>query len=175
MTATGAAPRVMPAELYHGGKPGLEAGDVLLPPSETGVISVTRMMREHDTTCPDCKRIVPAKVRFTEDSEGEDSWVYAGPLASAAAHAGLWTINPFREGSGYVYKIRPLGTCVPDAHKAPPDGAWQCERAVVEQVICRGVPREIFVRLGLEPPENAEIYLRHVREWWPGRRTAAAP
>jgi hypothetical protein len=131
-------------ELFHGGKPGLEPGDFLLPPNQTGLRSLTAMINEHkQVTCFCEARIFAIQMKHISGTfDGEDDWVYASPsIPIATVHAAVWTVNPFYEGKGSVYRIRPEGRIEQDRHKIPP-GSWQMERAVVVEVLERDVPGE---------------------------------
>jgi hypothetical protein len=117
-----------PPVWYHGGIPGLEVGDFILPPSETGVLTVGEVVKrrgEHLWRLAGYAKDDPSRVSVTRY------------LVDAEYYAGLWTINPFREGKGDVYRVVPE-----DRPEHPrPGNDWICPRAAVAEVVARGVTR----------------------------------
>jgi hypothetical protein len=113
----------------HGGKPGLKAGDQVLPPAETGAETLGSILRETD----------PYESRLSGRSFSRPDVVYvATDLEVAAGYATLWTLSPFHDGDGAVYEVRPSGEVVPDPHARMgwADGeCWMCPRAAVTRIV----------------------------------------
>jgi hypothetical protein len=137
---------------FHGGQPGLRPGDEILPSGQTGVVTLDEIVREHDPAgydemfpCP----TRPDRVYVTDRS------------VVAYLFAAQWSVSPFCEGSGTVYRVRPRGRLEPDPGTPDADGtvrAWMCEAAVVERVISGDVPAGLAASCGYM--REAGDYLR---------------
>ncbi|MEV7805077.1 hypothetical protein AB0O28_19210 [Microbispora sp. NPDC088329] len=114
------------SRLWHGGVPGLQPGDLLLPPGQTGITTSSQILAAlgfdpHENGVePD--RMRTDRVYLTRDRE------------FARAYAATWTAKArhgFRIGCGALYVARPIGESWPD-----PDlpGCVECERAEVVAV-----------------------------------------
>src|SRR5690348_5885925 len=90
-----------PAETwYHGGVPGLQPGDLILPPCKTGALTFGEVMRQYD----------PAHWLASGFGEDHPALVHViSEIANAMQYAALWTICPWREGDGHVYLVAPDG------------------------------------------------------------------
>jgi hypothetical protein len=121
---------------FHGGRPGLAAGDYILPPSETGMPTYGDIVRELDPA---------AWAELDSRQNTRADRVYAGPAALAVQYACLWTVSPFAEGDGAVYAVRPDGEDEPDPQAA---GCRQCSRAVITRVVVPAVTRRYTSRCG---------------------------
>jgi hypothetical protein len=98
---------------YHGGTPGLEPGDKLLPPSETGVKSFIEVL-----ACYGINRFnrLARTSAFLKKHTGQDHWaedkVYLcgdDTYDDARSYAGLYSFADFRQGLGTVYLAEPGG------------------------------------------------------------------
>lgn len=114
----------MPKEdlrLWHGGKPGLSPGDLLLPPCETGVLTRVDLLTAAGIITPDwmdADRNRRDRVYLTRDRE----------LARAYAYSWEWD----QLGRGALYIARPVGPSWPDPDLL--DHSIECERAEVVAV-----------------------------------------
>lgn len=103
---------------WHGGAPGLRAGDLLLPPCETGVITRVQILEEAGIISPDymeSDRNRLDRVYLTHNKE----------LAKAYAYSWGWETL----GRGALYVARPIGP-----YQADPDlleHSIECERAEI--------------------------------------------
>src|SRR5690554_5083095 len=78
-------------ELWHGGAPGMNVGDVLLPPDETGFAWTSLAVNED---------VGLANPNYRTDR------VYAtGDRELAQAFAAYWTREPNRKGGGWLYTV----------------------------------------------------------------------
>lgn len=114
--------------LWHGGVPGLNPGDLLLPPNQTGIITTTQIAQtlgfdphEHGV---EADRMRPDRVYLTPHRE------------LARAYAACWTSKTdsgLRTGYGSLYVARPVGEFWPDPDL--PDGVGiECEQAEIVAV-----------------------------------------
>lgn len=97
---------------FHGGKPGLNAGDMLLPPTESGE---DMLAKYGETDTPDCGRVF-----ITRDPR------YAATYACTYPN-------------GDVYEVEPLGRTGEDVTLPIAGLSRWCERARVTRVTRRGV------------------------------------
>ncbi|MDR3589278.1 MAG: hypothetical protein P4N41_06410 [Negativicutes bacterium] len=102
---------------YHGGIPGLNPGDMLLPPAVTGKSTLLEHAKEIDPNC------VQRADRVYIVTEREMADVYA-------------LVYPY----GDTYKVRPVGELEHDADCKEPGLSFQCEKAEIIAVIRRGKP-----------------------------------
>lgn len=100
---------------FHGGKPGLNVGDELLPPSQTG--NATLLAYCDDWPDPERRAF---RVFLTRDPR--DAASYAAVLPG-----------------GDVYEAVPIGPTEPDPGCIVPGHAIQCARARIIRVTRRGV------------------------------------
>lgn len=105
---------------YHGGVPGLSAGDLLLPPAETGERS------QADLGNGKCRR--------------DRVYLTTVPVV-ASMMAAAWRIDT-ADVSGDVYEVEPLGEVEPDPDYSGPAGeSVQVPRALVIRLVKMGAPR----------------------------------
>lgn len=93
---------------YHGGPPGRDKGDALLPPCETGA--------------PSLSEFGAAEFHRT------DRVYLTTSYAAALLYACCW------EG-GVVYRCQPAGELEPDPDCTEAGLSWQCRQALVKEVI----------------------------------------
>ena len=98
---------------YHGGKPGLNVGDLLLPPTESGFDSDAKYGTEVDE--PDRGRVF-----ISRDPRHAATYAYTYPL-------------------GDVYEVEPLGAFGRDKDLVIAGLSSWCERARVVRVTRRAV------------------------------------
>jgi len=109
-----------PVIWYHGGVPGLEPGDLILPRCRTGV------------------------PRFNMRDDARPDVVYVtSDVSLATAFAALWSICPWLDGNGDVYRVAP-------DESMPWRSALEatCSRARVTGVVTRSVTRQCGYALG---------------------------
>lgn len=117
----------MAESYYHGGPPGLHVGDLILPPSETGV--------------PSCSEFGAAAVHRNDR-------VYLctdinGAYLFAAMHP---------SGKGRVYEVEPIGGVEPDPdYNGPPGESVQVPRARIVRVIPLGRQDRDAIRRAVFP------------------------
>jgi hypothetical protein len=80
-----------PLRLWHGGAPGRRVGDLLLPPSQTGVISAVLQMSLEAGMADISQR--PDRVYVTTDRHLAEAW------------AGVWTPDGAKHGGGALYRV----------------------------------------------------------------------
>ncbi|NJP27068.1 hypothetical protein FLW53_23290 [Microbispora sp. SCL1-1] len=111
--------------LWHGGAPGLQPGDLLLPPAQTGIATSSDILialtgfDPHDNGV-ETDRMRTDRVYLTRDRE------------LARAYAACWTAKAehgLQVGRGALYVARPIGEVWPDPDL--PDVSVECERAEV--------------------------------------------
>ena len=78
--------------LWHGGAPGRRVGDLLLPPSKTGIASAVLQM-SLEAGMPDISQR-PDRVYVTTDRQLAEAW------------AGVWTPDGAKHGGGALYRGR---------------------------------------------------------------------
>lgn len=118
---------------YHGGQPGLEPGDLILPPAETGITTLGSILAEHD----------PWLHRSTGRYLDLADRVYLADLGIAVGYACLWTACPWTEHDGAVYAVRPLGELErdPDPDSRARGRCWMASRAEITRVVYPAVAR----------------------------------
>jgi hypothetical protein len=121
------------ARWFHGGFPGLKRGGKILPPSVTGVVSVSAIAEMEGN------QDIRDKVRAVH----RDDRVY---LARDMRAALLWaSLHPAYGGArkgGDLYEVTPDGPLEADPDYLPGDGGSACcESATIVKVIARRVPR----------------------------------
>lgn len=112
--------------LFHGGFPGLQPGDYILPPAESGVSS----MRD-DSRRAGFSRITTATDRVYVTTER--------PLAAAAA--AYWSTREPKKGRGWLYRVELDDDDLTPDEDIPrgPFISFQLPRARVAAVLDRGV------------------------------------
>jgi hypothetical protein len=113
-----------PVSWFHGGIPGLEPGDLILPPRETGVLTIGEVLKRHAPAvwlAAGYAKDDPSRVSLTRD------------LAEAKYHAVLWSVTPWREGAGHVYRVEPAERPV----RVPGWLESTCSQATVTEVVTR--------------------------------------
>lgn len=123
---------------FHGGYPGLQPGDLLLPPDETGT--------EHRLSSYAAALDGPAHARRT------DRVYLTTDRQIARAYAAF-----YRDGA--LYEVGPAGPLEPDPDCTTPGLSWQCEAATVlvvvdPAVLFRDRRPERWIRM-LTPPTPA--------------------
>jgi len=117
---------------YHGGIRGLQPGDLILPPDETGAVSVA------DVGAPTEELSIRVAQVHRKDRVYLTSDVFAARVF-ASLHP-----NSRRRYGGDVYEVEPIGDVEPDPDYLVGDGgSVQAARARVVAVIQRRVPRPI--------------------------------
>lgn len=101
---------------YHGGVPKMEKGDVILPPSITGVSTLLQYAKKIDPNAVQRNDMV----YITTDRK-------AAEIFAAAYHF------------GDVYKVKPIGKLSDDPDCTEDGLSYQCEKAVVIAVLRRNV------------------------------------
>jgi len=99
-----------PIVYYHGGRPGMKAGQLILPPSITGVRSQADYMPDHS-----CRK---------------DRVYVATAFDAACLYAGGY---PHPRG-GCVYEVEPIGTLEPDPDCDMPGLSYAVEKARIVRV-----------------------------------------
>lgn len=100
---------------FHGGRPNMKRGQMILPPSVTGFRAAA-----------DC---LPGQV---DASHVRRDRVFVTSAADAAAvFAALY---PSIRRPGCVYQVEPLGPLEPDPDCLEPGHSWQCQRARIIRV-----------------------------------------
>lgn len=108
---------------YHGGRPRLLPGELLLPPAVTGVEDTITSGRWTLPDDPDRAVLRPDRVYLTMSRD------------EATLFAGLWTDGIARRG-GSVYAVEPIGDLDPDPdYRGTPRLAWMCESARIIAVV----------------------------------------
>jgi hypothetical protein len=124
-------------KLWHGGAPGLRAGDILLPRAETNIFRHYRIMEDLHSAglggwLAYAGRPYPGhsgNVYLTGDRQVARDF---------AAGYSAWLEAIGAPGMGCLYRVKPDGPAVVD----PTAGdAWACQRAVVKAVDEESVPR----------------------------------
>jgi hypothetical protein len=126
---------------FHGGQPGLEVGDLILPPSETGVQTWPDLLAELD----------PEGLRVSGQSARPRDWIHMGILRAASTHAAWWTLCPFTEGAGAVYEVKAAGEVIADP--TCPGAGWMARSAAIVRVVEPALPRAAALRI--PPPGSA--------------------
>ena len=149
---------------WHGGQPGLTVGAVLLPPDQTGVITLGAVLAER------CPWLAEATGRARDRT---DRVYIADTQVVPVIAAAMWTLTPWCDGDGAVYLVRPCGELEPDLAKNLPgrvgafDGScWMCERAVIRAVVYPALGRE-YVMAEVPGAARAAGLLRAVAEGRP--------
>jgi hypothetical protein len=113
---------------FHGGVPGLDVGDSLLPPSVTEAISTTLQSTIEEG--------------LTEIAQRPDKVYMTSRVNLARGYASVW-VNPDtgNAGGGWVYEVEVEdGTMEPDQDLLSCDGtAFQADSAVIIRIQDRGV------------------------------------
>lgn len=121
---------------YHGGIPGLRVGQYILPPAETGAVSVAEL--------PDAPPEMQAEIEKVHRRDR----VY---LTTSRGVAELWACfypGPSTVRGGDVYRVEPEGDVEPDPDYLGDDGASVCApRARIVGIVCTGVRRNRGARL----------------------------
>jgi 8-oxo-dGTP diphosphatase len=132
-----APPVVPPIVFYHGGRPGLHVGDLLLPPTITGV--TTRMVRgtaHLEMPCPPSLQAVFDReegcVFLTRDI------IYATQMAA------------LRPGAGAVYQAEPMGSITHGRSFAGVVEETRCDRARIVAVVDKHVTWDKAVSFAIE-------------------------
>lgn len=115
--------------LFHGGVTGLNVGDRIIPPSESGVKAAADYLPDQSQA----EHVRRDRVYITSD------------LQAAILFAALRS-----PGGGDVYAVLPESPVEPDAdYLAEPCDSWQCPAAIVLTVVERGVtiPPDILAEL----------------------------
>jgi hypothetical protein len=120
---------------FHGGVGGLQLGDLILPPSETGAVTFADIVREHD---PAFWQELTSRHITRRDR------VYCGPASTALQYSALWSLSPFTEGDGAVYAVEPAADADPDP--AAPRRWLEARRATVTAVVIPRVTREYVLQ-----------------------------
>ena len=97
---------------FHGGYPGLRAGETLQPPDTTGTDRTLSQWVSHEA--PHAKRRDVVYVASVRDV--------------ARAYAAFYP-------DGALYEVRPLGDIEPDPDCETPGLSWQCPAATVLSVV----------------------------------------
>jgi hypothetical protein len=114
---------------YHGGVAGLRRGNLILPPAETGAVSIA------DVGVPTSE--LAAKVAR---NHRKDRVYLTARLDVARVFASLAVTG--RKRGGDVYRVEPLGEIEVDMDYLLDDGgSVQVARARVVEVVARRVPR----------------------------------
>lgn len=101
-------------KFYHGGVPGMEKGDIILPPSITGMSTLLQYSKQIDP-----------------DGVQRHDRVY---ITTSRAAADLFASSYPR---GDVYKVKPIGELSEDPDCTEEGLSYQCEKAVVVAAIRR--------------------------------------
>ena len=99
---------------FHGGVPGLQIGDRLLPPDTSGT---TRTVSEH-----------AAQLCAGEHATRRDLVYVTTERQVARAYAAFYP-------DGALYRVIPCGPVVADPDHRVPGISWHCPLAIVQQVI----------------------------------------
>ncbi|WP_236244521.1 hypothetical protein [Streptomyces sp. CC210A] len=111
-------------ELFHGGVPGLDMGDQLMPPNKSGTTATTQ------------------RYALPNSAARQPGWVYLTPDPEiAAAYAAMYP-------DGGLYMVKPLGPLQPDPMSPEPGLMWRCRAArvlvpVIQCVTLRSQPHLI--------------------------------
>jgi len=124
---------------YHGGVSGLRVGQYILPPAETGAISVAEL--------PDA----PADMQAEIEKVHRRDRVY---LTTTRGVAELWACfcpGPSTVRGGDVYRVEPEGPVEPDPDYLGDDAASVCApRARIVGIVRTGIRRSLGERLQRE-------------------------
>lgn len=121
---------------YHGGIPGLRVGQHILPPDQTGAVTVADV--------PDAPEAMQAEVERVHRRDR----VY---LTTTLGVAELWACyypNGHPTRGGDVYRVEPEGEIEPDPDYLLDDGASVCApQARIVAIVRTGVRRALGARL----------------------------
>jgi hypothetical protein len=95
-----------PGRLWHGGAPGRRVGDLLLPPSGTGLARTHRSMS--------------LGYGLTQIGQRDDRVYLTSDKELARAYAGMWTRQGGGMGGGSLYKVATDDPLDPDADLLSP-------------------------------------------------------
>jgi hypothetical protein len=144
---------------FHGGQPGLEVGDLILPPSETGAETRQEVIGKYGVAGS-------AYVDWVGIQQEHDrEWVFIGSRLEATRYAGLWSVSPFNcDRSGTVYEVVPAeGSAVLPDPCSPPGAARMCRRAVVVRVDAGQVTWQRLEAMGVQPSGSVDVDWRDIR------------
>lgn len=139
-----------PPTWFHGGVPGLEPGDLILPPSESGILTVGEVVKRFDKAAWERSahaREDPLLVSITPD------------LTDATYYAALWSICPWRPGHGCVYRVAAESTPV----RAPHQSEWRCGQAAVLEVV---TPDGVTAARGRALPGKWGFWVAETERHW---------
>jgi hypothetical protein len=106
---------------YHGGLPGLRAGDILTPGND----------RKHHDNCPWCAARAQGETHQGIDPPSEHHSIYVTTHRLYAKHyASLW-------GHGDLYRIEPIGDVTASSEDTIP--TWRCDQARILAVLDKAV------------------------------------
>lgn len=118
----------MTGRLYHGGAPGRRRGDLLLPPSKTGLTRTTRTES--------------VRAGFGNVTQRNDRVYVTTDRELAHACAGVWTADGVSVGGGVLYRVQAFGDLEPDEDLPGLGISFQLPGAVVLAVIDAYVRRD---------------------------------
>jgi rifampin ADP-ribosylating transferase len=124
---------------FHGGVTGLAVGDSILPPTETGAVSVSDLDHSDKAMQAQVER-VHRKDRVYVTSDVRAAAMFAALHEGHCCHLG-----------GSVYEVEPVGEIEPDLDCLDDDLSAQAPRARVVAILTRAVPRErVLAAFGVE-------------------------
>jgi hypothetical protein len=114
--------------LFHGGAPGRRKGDLLLPPSVTGLTTTTRTRS--------------AAAGLGNSTQRHDRVYVTSDRELARACAGAFEHDDGTIGGGVLYQVEPVGNLEPDEDLPGFDISFQVPKARVVVVIDAYVRRD---------------------------------
>lgn len=139
-----------PPTYYHGGVPGLRVGQYILPPAETGALSLSDMVE-----------LLPVRQELAEETlrvHSRERVYLTTELDTAIVFAGHY---PHPEGArrrgGDVYRVEPEGEIEPDPDYEGDDGASiAAPRARITGIVATGVTRRRALHIAAELQNHRE-------------------
>jgi hypothetical protein len=120
---------------FHGGRPGLRVGGLILPPSVTGERSV------QDSTN------TPADEQAAIEAVHRRDRVYLATDVRDARMYAAFNVHGTRDRAGDVYRVVPVGEVEPDPDwLGEPGGSVHALRARIVGIVATGVRRGSYLR-----------------------------
>ena len=111
-------PAVVPQKYFHGGGPGLRLGDRILPPSQTGALSLLAVARKH-----------AAEIGKPFAHMRDDRVYLGGEIAIAILFAAMYPLP----AGGWIYEVDPEEPIEPDPDYAG-EGSYQAPAGMIVRV-----------------------------------------
>lgn len=139
-----------PPTYYHGGIPGLRVGQYILPPSETGALSLSDMV--------EILTVGPEVAEETRRVHNRDRVYLTTELDTATIFAGHYPHpDGARRRGGDVYRVEPEGQIEPDPDYHGDDGASiAAPRARITGIVATGITRRRALRIADELQNHRE-------------------